>query len=465
MAMLLRSLRARVIARGARNFRAYAELAVGHEERTWSLERHGEPRLRAPAGPAVVITPWNAPFMLATWKIAPALAAGCTVVLKPAEWSPLSCSLLADLADEAELAAGRPQRRAGDRRGGRRRARLRPARAPHLVHRLARDRPPDRRGRGAQPGAVHRRARRQGAASSSSPTPTSRPPPARPRASTTTPGRSASPARACSSRRRSPTSSSSSSTRFADEHVLGDPRDDATTVSPLIHREHLARVEGFVERAREAGDEIVRGGRRRRARRALLRADARAAALERERDRAARGLRAGADLPALRRRGGGGRARQLDPLRPLRRSCSRGSAERAERVGRALRAGTVWVNTFLVRDLTAPFGGVGISGLGREGGDYALDFYSDLETLQIKEGTGGPRRSPQWRGAGQSSWATAKGRTRRRRRGGALPRGCATRSPARAGHSPSRSARSRSIPRTPSRGSGSRRRSWRATSA
>ena len=63
------------------------------------------------------------------------------------------------------------------------------------------------------------------------------------------------------------------------------------------------------------------------------------------------------------------------------------SAERAERVGRAVRAGTTWVNAFLVRDLTAPFGGIGISGIGREGGDYALDFYSELRTLQIAEGT------------------------------------------------------------------------------
>ena len=63
------------------------------------------------------------------------------------------------------------------------------------------------------------------------------------------------------------------------------------------------------------------------------------------------------------------------------------SLGRADRVGRALRAGTVWVNTFLVRDLTAPFGGVGISGIGREGGNYALDFYSELKALQILEGT------------------------------------------------------------------------------
>ena len=60
---------------------------------------------------------------------------------------------------------------------------------------------------------------------------------------------------------------------------------------------------------------------------------------------------------------------------------------RAQRVGRAVRAGTVWVNSFLVRDLSAPFGGFGISGIGREGGDYALDFHSDLQTLQILEGS------------------------------------------------------------------------------
>jgi betaine-aldehyde dehydrogenase/5-carboxymethyl-2-hydroxymuconic-semialdehyde dehydrogenase len=66
-----------------------------------------------------------------------------------------------------------------------------------------------------------------------------------------------------------------------------------------------------------------------------------------------------------------------------------GSLGRADRVGRRLRSGVVWVNTFLVRDLTAPFGGMRISGIGREGGDHALDFYSDLKTLQILEGSVG----------------------------------------------------------------------------
>ena len=62
--------------------------------------------MRQPIGPVAVITPWNTPFMLSTWKIAPALAAGCTVVHKPAEWSPLTAMLLAEICVEAGLPAG-----------------------------------------------------------------------------------------------------------------------------------------------------------------------------------------------------------------------------------------------------------------------------------------------------------------------------------------------------------------------
>ena len=61
---------------------------------------------RVPIGPVGVITPWNTPFMLSTWKIAPALAAGCTVVHKPAEFSPLTARILAEIAHEAGLPAG-----------------------------------------------------------------------------------------------------------------------------------------------------------------------------------------------------------------------------------------------------------------------------------------------------------------------------------------------------------------------
>src|SRR5437660_898427 len=69
-------------------------------------EEHWNVSTRVPIGPAGVITPWNTPFMLSTWKIAPALAAGCTVVHKPAEWLPVTADLLAKLAREAGLPDG-----------------------------------------------------------------------------------------------------------------------------------------------------------------------------------------------------------------------------------------------------------------------------------------------------------------------------------------------------------------------
>ena len=106
MAMLLESLKLRLVHRGALNFRNYAELAAEHTERNWSSKGTNNRIIRQPAGPAVVITPWNAPFMLATWKVAPALAAVNSVILKPAEWAPLSAALLGDLINEAGFPPG-----------------------------------------------------------------------------------------------------------------------------------------------------------------------------------------------------------------------------------------------------------------------------------------------------------------------------------------------------------------------
>jgi betaine-aldehyde dehydrogenase/5-carboxymethyl-2-hydroxymuconic-semialdehyde dehydrogenase len=169
------------------------------------------------------------------------------------------------------------------------------------------------------------------------------------------------------------------------EHVLGDPRDDATTVSPMIHPDHLARVEGFVQRARDDGQEILRGGRRldggwffeptlivptsndaEIVQREVFGPVLTLQTFETEEEAVALANSTQYGLAGL---------------------IYTSSLGRADRVGRAIRGGTVWVNTFLVRDLTAPFGGMGISGIGREGGDYALDFYSDLKTLQIADGT------------------------------------------------------------------------------
>lgn len=93
--------------RGAENFRYFADQVVqsrdGQHLKSPTLMNVTS---RVPIGPVGVITPWNTPFMLSTWKIAPALAAGCTVVHKPAEGSPLSARLLVEIAEEAGLPPG-----------------------------------------------------------------------------------------------------------------------------------------------------------------------------------------------------------------------------------------------------------------------------------------------------------------------------------------------------------------------
>ena len=94
-------------ARGAENFRYFADAcSQAADGRSYPTPTHLNYTMRTPIGPIGAITPWNMPFMLGTWKIAPALAAGCTVVHKPAEWSPISATLLARIALEAGLPAG-----------------------------------------------------------------------------------------------------------------------------------------------------------------------------------------------------------------------------------------------------------------------------------------------------------------------------------------------------------------------
>jgi betaine-aldehyde dehydrogenase/5-carboxymethyl-2-hydroxymuconic-semialdehyde dehydrogenase len=383
MAMLLRSLRARVIARGALNYRNYADLAVAHEERDWHSKGTWNRVQRMPAGPAVVITPWNAPFMLSTWKTAPALAAGCTVVLKPAEWSPLSCSLLAELADEAGLPPGvfNVVQGIGEEAGA--------ALVSHpLVRRISFTGSTDTARQiglaaaqnvvpftaemgGKNPFIVFADADLDAAAAKAA-------------------GQYDDAGQVCLAGTRLLVEDSilepflEKFHAAVDAHVLGDPRDDATTVSPLIHPDHLERVEGFVERARADGQRIVRGGER-------LGGLFYAPTLIEPTGNDAEIVQNEVFGPVLTYQTFHGEDEAVALANSTKYGLSAliytSSMGRADRVGRAVRSGVVWVNTFLVRDLTAPFGGMGQSGIGREGGDYALDFYSDLKTLQILDGS------------------------------------------------------------------------------
>jgi betaine-aldehyde dehydrogenase/5-carboxymethyl-2-hydroxymuconic-semialdehyde dehydrogenase len=387
MGMLLESLEARVIHRGAENFRNYANLAADYEGRRWSSKGTDNQVQRMPAGPAVIITPWNAPWLLSTWKLAPALAAGNTVILKPAEWAPLSASILADLAVEAGLPAGvlNIVQGIGDEVGAalvsdRRVRRISftgsPETARHIGESAARNIVPFTAELGGKgPLVVFADSDLDAAARKAA-------------------GQFDDSGQVCLAGTRLIVEKDVATefldlfNTYTDAHVLGDSRDPRTTISPMIHPDHLARVEGFVERARSSGDRVMRGGER-------WKQDGLwyLPTLIEPKDNDSEIVQREVFGPVLTFQTFDDEREAIDLANSTRYGLSAivytGSEERAERVGRQIRAGTVWVNTFLVRDLTAPFGGCGISGIGREGGDYALDFHSDLKTLQISQGSVG----------------------------------------------------------------------------
>ncbi len=385
MAMLEESLRLRVIPRGARNFRAYGELAANYESRQWESNGTANTVLRMPAGPTVIVTPWNAPFMLSTWKCAPALAAGNTVILKPAEWSPLSCSLLMDLVQQAEFPPGVFNLVQGfgnevgaalvsDPRVRRISFTGSPATGRLIGEAAARNLVPFTAELGGKgpfmvfadadlDAAAHKAAVMYDDAG-----------------------------QVCLAGTRLLVEESVRE-RFLVlfheatlQHVLGDSRESATTISPLIHPDHLARVDAFVQRARTHGDEVHFGGQAHTAG-ALWYEPTLISPLSNESEVVQNEVFG----PVLTIQSFTDEAEAIELANSTAYGLSAivytSNESRAQRLGAALRAGTIWINTFLVRDLTAPFGGAGISGIGREGGDYALDFYSDLKTLQIKEGT------------------------------------------------------------------------------
>jgi aminomuconate-semialdehyde/2-hydroxymuconate-6-semialdehyde dehydrogenase len=377
---LLRSMRNSVMPRVARNFRFFADQLLALETGTKDYDGFAERVAWDPSGVTVVITPWNAPLMLATWRVAPALAAGNAVVLKPPEWAPLTASMLADIAHEAGLPDGafNVLQGVGEEAGA--------ALTAHPgVDRIAFT--------GSVPTG---KLVAQAAGANLTPV------------SLELGGKSPFVAFAdadldavvkqavnqfdnagqvCLAGTRLIVERSMRDAfleRFVEAAgaiVQGDPRDEATDIGPQITREHFERVDGFVQRAKAEGAAVVFGG------------------------------GPSADLGGLYYRptlftdapeGSEILTREVfgpvltlqtfeseDEAVALANSTEYGLAAivytgdeaRAERVGSRLVAGTVWVNCFFVRDLAAPFGGARRSGVGREGGPWSFDFYADVKNV------------------------------------------------------------------------------------
>ena len=372
---------ARMVPRAALNIEFFAEHArkLGHEKID-SPEAVNHVHFD-PSGVAALITPWNGPFMLTTWKVGPCIAAGNTAVVKPPEWAPLTCALMADLASEAGLPPGvlNVVQGIGEEAGA--------ALAAHPdIDRLSFTGSTDT-------------ARLIGQATARSLTPVSFELGGKSpyivcadadleAAAQTAAGQYLNAGQVCLAGTRVLVES-----RVADEFlakfrtatghmIVGDPREKSTRVGPLITAEHFSRVQGFVDRALKSGVTPLWGGRRDKAGDLYFEptlfdgVSQEMEIVQREVFGPVLTWQTFKDEAELIKLANGTQYGLAATL-----FCR--SEDRALRIARELVAGTVWVNCFFVRELAAPFGGSRDSGIGREGGNWSFDFFCDIKNIAV----------------------------------------------------------------------------------
>ena len=371
--------------RAAENFRFFADMIVALNEDAY---RTGTSQLgyviRKPVGVAGLITPWNTPFMLGTWKLAPSLASGCPVVLKPAEWTPLSASLLPEIMTEAGVPDGvfNMVHGIGEVAG-----------AALVVHPLV---PRISFTGETATGQVIMAAAAPGLKG----------------LSMELGGKSPCVIFADADLDKATDSAlfgvfslngercTAGSRILAERPVYNDlvvrlarragrirvgrPSDPATEVGALVHPEHYERVMSYVRAGLDEGARLVTGGHR-------------PAHLPTGNYLAPTVF---ADVrPQMRifREEIFGPVVCVSPFDTegdaiaLANDTSYGLAayiwtrdlRRGHRVAHAVDAGMTWLNSHNVRDLRTPFGGVKASGLGREGGRHSLDFYTDSRIVHV----------------------------------------------------------------------------------
>ncbi len=378
--VLLSRMRHGVVPRAMLNITWFAQHALGLQERPIETEQAHHHVRHDPAGVTVIITPWNAPLMLSTWKLGPALAAGNTCILKPPEWAPMTCSLLADAAHAAGLPPGvfnvvqgtgakTGAKLVGDPRiarvsftGSVPTARLiAQAAGANLV-------PCSLELGGKSPFIVLEDADLDNAA-----------------ATAALMYRNAGQVCLAGTRllvhERVAEAFTATLWGYVEKLVVGDPRDEATEVGPIIHPRQVERVQGFIDRAVTGGAKLLWGG-------------------------AGHPFGAQYFKPTLVTQ-----LKQTDeivqnevfgPVLTLQTFSSDdeavamangtdyglggvcyGEAGHATEIAERVRTGFIWVNSFGIRDLAAPFGGIKRSGVGREGGDWSFEFFCDVKDVVV----------------------------------------------------------------------------------
>jgi aminomuconate-semialdehyde/2-hydroxymuconate-6-semialdehyde dehydrogenase len=382
------------IPRGAANFNAFADLVKNVATEAFEMAtpdgtgalNYG---IRRPRGVIAVVCPWNLPLLLMTWKVAPALACGNTVVVKPSEETPSTAALLGECMNAAGIPPGVYNVVHGFGPGSAGEFLTRHPGVDGItftgetatgatIMKAAADglRPVSFELGGKNAALVFAdcdfEAALDGTARSAF----------------------ANTGQVCLGTERIFVERSifdrfaAALAERARGYRFGDPHDDATTMGPLISREHRDKVLGYYARARESGATVVTGG-------GVPAVDSKYEAGAWVEPTLWTGL---ADDAAVMREEIFGPCAHLSPFDSEAEAIARANdtryglatsiwtrdLSRAHRVAGQIEVGIAWINSWFLRDLRTSFGGSKQSGIGREGGVHGLDFYTELRNVCVK---------------------------------------------------------------------------------